>query len=280
MTIHKTLLKIFIVASLVVTSAYSINVKKTEAFGVPVMDLITETMTGKTSIETMLSELKEYIVDAALYAAQQAILQVIETNITSKIISSTSALVQNLEYELLSLQQDIANQLSNEFISISTCNFFPGFKSLLQNTTQNMTRQNYQNKFKLRITCSLTGITISTYLSGNFKAGGGWNTWKQMLKNPDANTPIGVFLASQEELSKRKRAGEKQQLAKFEWGNGIKELKDAVTGLVKMPGKLVGDMVTQTFGSKFRRRENVDELTELLGSLIGSYVSNYLNGVF
>ena len=52
--------------------------QKAEALGVPVMDLITETMTTVTSFETALIEAKEYIGDTAFYAAQQAILQTIE----------------------------------------------------------------------------------------------------------------------------------------------------------------------------------------------------------
>jgi len=190
--------------------------------------------------------------------------------------------VRDLERELLNLQQSISDEFSVEISGLNTCNFFSGFQEDLTNLARLSNRNNYQNKFAVRIDCAFDDSGINAQAFYNDFNQGGWDALKTTFMRPESATPFGAYLETQDELARRQADEEQRELEELAWGRGLRPLKDAATGLITTPASVIEAQLNEVLSSQLRGLENADELSEMVVAAVSNLITSQVmnSGVF
>lgn len=127
---------------------------------------------------------------------------------------------------------------------------------------------------------------VGQFISGDFSQGG-WNAFYQTLESRNAS-PVGAFLTQEQKLSERVQQARSEDFARLQREGGwLSQVAcpeneiDGSTGLcsdgsepvIKTPGSVVNETVSNIVGSDFRRLELADEANEIVGALVDQLVS-------
>lgn len=126
--------------------------------------------------------------------------------------------------------------------------------------------------------CGVSDAQISSMQSGDFYAGGGWESFFKLATNSSCN-PLFAYFNAQNRLRSSiatKQAEEQQQL---NWGSGVRPLTadrtihlgdDETTTVTRVvtPGFMIAANLQNAIGAGLRQTENADEIDEIVGALM------------
>lgn len=261
--------------------------QKAEAF-VPVIDsfnLIENTITAEATASL---EIKEYILDTALWILVKGILSSIVHQIINwinsgfddSIFSGMPSFILDPNSFFLALANEASGIFFEEFNQTEVC---APFKSSVQSSLQavNDAYQSPSGAFQSAMTCSSENLE-DFYDDFN---NGGWDAWLAMFNNPQ-NNPSGAYLLSLDELDNRIARAEKMGELEAEWGQGFRSLKECVEEdeagnclryQNTTPGKVIVDQLNLALGSPLRQLELADELEEFLAAIFNALINQLIN---
>lgn len=133
------------------------------------------------------------------------------------------------------------------------------------------------------------GGDVGEFISGDFSQGG-WSGFYQTLESRNAS-PVGAFLTQDQKLSERVQQARSEDFARLQRESGWlsqvacpEGVLNGSTGLcedgdqtyepvIKTPGSVVNETVSNIVSSDFRRIELADEANEVVGALVDQLVS-------
>ncbi len=126
--------------------------------------------------------------------------------------------------------------------------------------------------------CNVSDTQLTSMRSGDFYAGGGWESFFNLATNTSCNPLFAYFNARNrlQDSITTKRTEEQEQL---NWGSGIRpltvnktvDLGDGATTTVSRvvtPGFMIAENLQSAIGAGLRQTENADEIDEIVAALM------------
>lgn len=228
---------------------------------------------------------REEVFDRLAWDIAKFALQQMSTSIQQWILTGfegSPAFIQDFE----GLLMDAADQAVGDFISESEFGFVcDPFKLDVQIALFTRYQQDKQLEPQR---CTLSGSVdnINNFMTGSFSNAGGWFTWHEMTAQP-ANNPLGSLLDAEGKVAARIANAQNDETVSAIFNAGFKSKEvcaafdaddNCVQELVETPGRMMHDLLADSFDAPMLGAAMADEINEIMSTLFTQVGTMALQG--
>jgi hypothetical protein len=242
-------------------------------WGTWITNIANKAYNAVTSAMAQSLNLKEYTLDAILWALVNLMLEQMIRSTTQWVASGfqgSPAFVTDLQGFAMGLGDKVAGRfIQNVGLSALCSPFKLNIQAAL--TMQYASSRSYGPQ-----TCTLTSVSnnVSNFMEGDFLQGG-WNEWFRMTQTPK-NNQYGAMMEATAAMSATIRNSRGEEIKLLDFGKGLMSLKDA-NGKVITPGTSIESTLSKALDIPAERLTVADEINELLGVLISQLVKTAMS---